>query len=247
MLEHEGFPAVATASSAVANSLGYRDGERLTRETAFDRIAGIVSSVDVPVTADIESGYGDSLDELAESIARVIDAGVVGINLEDSVVEGVERRSVDEQCRRLSTARAAAERAGLELVINARIDAFLDPRVLPDDGFADVVERAPRYVEAGADVVYPIGPCDAETVIRLRSSIDAPLNILIGPHAPPVAVFREVGIERLSLGPFLHRAAVGRLMAIVRELRDSGSYGAFGDDHPTGANLARYLLDEPEE
>ena len=246
ILASHGFGAVATASSAIANSLGFPDGERLSRDAAFAAIRRIAAAVEVPVTADIEAGYAESIEELAESVAAVLETGVAGINLEDSVVEGVQRRSIDEQCERLATVRSVAERSGVDLVVNARIDAFLDTGVVPEIALQDVLDRAEPYVEAGADVIYPIGPCDAETVIRLRSGIDAPLNILIGPHAPPVAVFREIGIERVSLGPFLHRAAVGRVLQIAEELGSRGSYEAFGDDIPTAPDLAPYLREEAE-
>jgi len=246
ILEAEGYPAVATSSSAIAALFGYRDGERLSRETTFEWIRRITSSVRLPVTADIERGFAETEEELAESVHAILDTGVSGINLEDSIVERVERRSIDEQCTRIRTAREVADGRRIPLVINARIDTFLDPEILPDEALADTLERAARYLEAGADVIYPIGPCDPGTVIQLRSGIDAPLNILVGPHAPMISVLREIGVERLSLGPFVHRATVSRLVGILQGLRDDGDYAGFGGDDPTEKELSDILRDRPE-
>src|SRR5262245_40803742 len=127
ILQAKGYPAVATASAAVSASLGYRDGEMITRQTMIDVIGRIARSVDVPVTADMEAGYGESLSELTETAHQVIESGVVGLNIQDSMENAGGLRDVDDQCRRISTLRDVAKQRGIHLVINARIDSFLSP------------------------------------------------------------------------------------------------------------------------
>ncbi len=125
ILQAKGFPAVATASAAVSASLGYQDGERIKRTTLIEIIGRIARSIDVPVTADIEAGYGSTSSELEETIRAVVDAGVVGVNIEDGLEEGGELRAIEDQCGRISTMRQLTARHGLHLVINARIDTYL--------------------------------------------------------------------------------------------------------------------------
>ena len=246
LLEAEGYPAVATASAAVSSALGYADGERILRSTLLDVLSRVARSVSVPVTADIEGGYGASMEDLRETIRLVLEAGVVGVNLEDSMTEGVSRRSLEDQCDRLSAAREEADAADVPLFINARIDAFAMEGAIPEEALDDTVERASAYVEAGADCVYPMGPADEDTVRALRERIQSPINILVGPHALPLRTYREIGVERVSFGPFVFRAGVGQLMRIARELRTEGTYHSFGRENPSGADLAPLLEDEGE-
>src|SRR5215468_8058253 len=125
ILEAKGYPAVATASAAVSASLGYEDGEMISSSTLIDLLGRVARSVDVPVTADIETGYGESLSELELTARQVIESGVVGVNIEDSLGKGAGLRAVDEQCRRISTLRQIADSQGAHLVINARVDSFV--------------------------------------------------------------------------------------------------------------------------
>jgi 2-methylisocitrate lyase-like PEP mutase family enzyme len=168
ILEVKGFPAAATASAAISSSLGYRDGEKIKPSTHLDIIERIVKSVDIPVTADIESGYASDIKSLRDSINKVIDTGVAGINIEDSVeVEG-SMRNIEEQCERIATVRNVAEERGLHLVINARIDCFLsDTNKKKELVIEEVVKRADEYTKVGAEVVYPIGVLDLETITTL--------------------------------------------------------------------------------
>jgi len=234
VLQAKGYPAVATASAAVSASLGYEDGERLKRTTLIDCLERIASSVDVPVTADIEAGYGASLEELAETIELVLDAGIVGINLEDSVLEtsgleGEPLRPIDEQCQRIATVRQTAERRGIHLVINARVDCFLSGTYAdPAEAMRETVARAAAYVEAGADSIYPIGPGDAETVRALRSQIHAPINILVSPSSAPLSELRQIGINRVSFGPFVFRAWLRQFVDMADGLREGGNFAVLG-------------------
>ena len=187
VLAAKGYPAVATASAAVSASLGYQDGERINRSTLIYLLGRIARSVDVPVTADIESGYGESLSELELTAQQVIESGVVGVNIEDSIEKGGGLRAVEEQCQRISALREIANHQGVHLVINARVDSFVSPSFTNGQrAMEEAVMRARAYAEAGADCIYPIGPGDEATVRTLRERIESPINILGAPTAAPL-------------------------------------------------------------
>jgi 2-methylisocitrate lyase-like PEP mutase family enzyme len=230
ILEAKGYPAVATASAAVSASLGYQDGEKINRSTLIDVLGRIARSVDVPVTADIETGYGESLSELELTAQQVIESGVVGVNIEDSLEKGAGLRAIEEQRQRISTLRQVANRHGVHLVINARVDSFVAPSFV--DGQRAIEEAAVRaraYAAAGADCIYPIGPGDEATARMLRERIESPINILGGPTAAPLPVLREIGINRVSFGPFVFRSCLRKFVDIVEGLSANGDYANLGN------------------
>ena len=225
ILEAKGYPAVATASAALSASLGYQDGERIKLSTLLDFLGRIARSVEVPVTADIEAGFAETLGELEHTILWVLDAGVVGINIEDSIGEGNVLRPTEEQCQRIALVREVATRQGVPLVINARVDSFLTE--LPREAaIEEAVARARSYKAAGADCIFPVGPGDEETVRVLRERICSPINILGSPSAAPLSVLRAIGVNRVSFGPFVFRACLRTFVDLVEGLRDSGDYGS---------------------
>lgn len=247
ILQAKGFPAVATASAAISASFGFKDGERIQRATLVETIARIARSVEVPVTADIEAGYGRTLSELEETVRAVIDAGVAGINIEDGLEDGGALRPVDEQCARIAAVRACATRQGLHLVINARIDSFYASSAFAstDAAMEDAVSRAASYTKAGADCIYPLGPADEETVRVLRARIAGPINILGSPTAAPLSVLETIGVNRVSFGPFVQRALLRTFADIADALMNrkdaSGIKGMMTRNEVDG-----YLLDGPE-
>ncbi|WP_433297491.1 isocitrate lyase/PEP mutase family protein [Actinoplanes sp. CA-030573] len=210
--EAAGVPAVATTSAGVAWSLGIADGDVLDRDTAVAAVRRVVAAVSVPVTADIESGFGDDPAGAAETIRGVVAAGAAGVNVEDSV------RPAGEMVARLQAARAAAP-AGT-LFINARIDNYLRGR--PD--LADTVARARAYLAAGADGIFVPGVVDPETVGALVANIPAPVNILAGPGAPTVAELAKLGVARVSLGSKVASTAYAVMRRAVREALTEGTY-----------------------
>jgi len=246
ILEAKGFPAVATASAAVSASLGFKDGERIARDTMIDMIGRIARSVDVPVTADIERGYGRTLSELQETIRAVIDAGAVGVNLEDGLGDGGGLRPVEDQCARIAAAREVAAHHDVHLVINARIDSY-ESGVFTSAGDAteDAVSRADAYVRAGADCVYPIGPGDEATARALRSRIAAPINILGSPGAAPLAVLESIGVNRVSFGPFVLRSLLRKFLDIADGLMNRKDPSGMRD-MLSRIEAGEYLLDGPE-
>jgi 2-methylisocitrate lyase-like PEP mutase family enzyme len=203
-----GCRAIATSSAACARSLGWEDGERIPPGEMLAAVARIAAAVELPVTADLEAGYGDAV-----ATARAAwDAGVVGMNLEDG------NGHPAEHARRVAAVRGAVP----ELVLNARTDAFLPGG---SGSVEDAVARANAYLRAGADCAFVIGVEDGETIARLAAEIDGPLNVLAGPASPPVAELAALRIRRVSLGSGLHRASLAAARAAVEELYDRGTYG----------------------
>ncbi len=247
VLQAKGYTAVATASAAISATLGYEDGEQIKRDTLLDILRRIARSVDVPVTADIEAGFADSIPELKENIHLIIASGVVGINIEDSLEEGGRLRAVAEQCERITAVRDAANAQAIHLLINARVDSFLLGEMhSKEEKMADAIMRANAYVEAGADCVYPIGPGDKETVSRLRQHISAPINILASPSAASLATLQAIGINRVSFGPFIFRSCLSKFVDIVDALHNSGSYDCFAQEMLSGAETNQFVNHEPE-
>ena len=207
-----GFGALATSSGAVAEALGYADGQRTPSAEMFAAIARITRSVDVPVTADIEAGYGLAPGELA---GRLGAAEVVGCNVEDSDPISRELADPGRQADYLAAVHAAA---GEALVINARVDVFVRPRPTgAGDAIEDAVERAHRYLEAGADCCYPIlAPLDA--LPELVAGIGGPVNAMCRPGGPSLAELAAAGVARITFGSSLHQRATEELAATARAL-----------------------------
>lgn len=243
LVEGLGFSAVATASAAVAFSLGYDDGERITFDTMLETIARICASVDVPVTADVESGYAKDLDDLADNIRRVIRAGAVGINLEDSAAEDGCLLPPEVQCDRLRAARSAADLEDIPLVINARIDVFYKEtgEGRREDRVRETIERAKLYVEAGADCVYPLLVGDLKTLERIRDDVGAPINVYGSETTAPMSDLETAGISRLSIGPWMLKAGLTKMKEVAATLRDYGSYEVFTNGTMTTDEVRRYL------
>ncbi|MGH3761562.1 isocitrate lyase/PEP mutase family protein [Actinophytocola sp.] len=223
IIEQAGARAVATTSAGVAWSLGTPDGDRLPRDRAVDLVARIASGAGVPVTADIESGFGATPDEVADTVRAVADAGAAGINIEDGAFPGL--RPVAEQVERIAAARRAAP-----LFVNARIDGYLFGVGDPDTRLADTVARAEAFVAAGADGVYVPGVVDPEIISMLVRRIPAPLNVLAGPGAPSVADLAGLGVARVSAGSRIVLAAYALAGRCAREMLTKGTYDAQTSD-----------------
>ena len=221
ILEQVGFPAIATTSAGIAWSYGVPDGEGLSLDMMLEHVARIVAAVDVPVTADLEAGYGDTPEEVGRTVARAVELGVVGGNIEDAAKGGLF--GIDEGADRLVAARAAAPRG--TFVLNARTDAYFAGTT--GDPFAETVARAERYVEAGADCIFVPGVNDEDTIRRLAAAIPAPLNIVAGlaSNVIPAPKLFALGVKRVSVGGSLARAALTLVERAGRELLESGTLG----------------------
>ncbi len=246
LLESMGYPAVATASASVAFSLGYDDGQRITLDAMLDVVGRVAAAVDVPVTADMEWGYAEQPDEVAENIRRVLRAGAVGINLEDSKREGDVLFDVDFQCARIRAVREMARQEGAPLVINARTDVFL-PRVsgTESERFDQALLRARAYLQAGGDCFYPITLGDLEALRKLYEAIQAPINVFAPTCRATLLELQAAGIARLSLGPGLFQASLTAMRNVAVELQGSGSFDLFTRDVITSDEIRQFVSSEP--
>jgi methylisocitrate lyase len=198
-----GAKAIATGSWSVANANGFTDGERIPLTLAIDNLRRIVGATELPVTIDLESGYGDTSEMVGETIGLAIDAGAVGCNVEDSFpANGTLRETVD-QGDRIRRSRQAADAAKIRFFINARTDVFFQrPPEQHDAAMVDeAIERARAYAEAGADGLFAPGLADITLIARLAEASPLPLNIMVGDATPPLRVLAEHGVARVSHGP----------------------------------------------
>jgi 2-methylisocitrate lyase-like PEP mutase family enzyme len=225
VIEHAGARAIATTSAGVSWALGRPDGQGLSRGDMVEVVRRIAEAVRVPVTADIESGYGSgSPADVAETVRDVVLAGAVGINLEDAPGRGGELLlGPEEHAERIAAARAAA---GPELFINARVDVYLEQVGAESGRFDETVRRARAYTAAGADGVFVPGVVDASTIARLVKAVGAPLNVMASYGAPSVAELAGLGVARVSVGPAITRAAMATIRAAALELLGAGTYDA---------------------
>ncbi len=227
LVERAGFPAVATSSAAVANSLGYPDGQRIQRDEMMDVVKRIAAKVSVPVSADLESGYGTTPGAVEETARAMIEAGAVGLNFEDST--GDAKRplfGVPEQMEKIQRLRATGEKLGVHIVINARTDVYLEEVGEPSSRFHNAVQRANAYRQAGADCLFI--PCvdDAETIGKLVKAIEGPINILVRPKSPSIVELERLGVARASFGSWPMRAVMGVLDSFLWELHDRGTHAS---------------------
>jgi 2-methylisocitrate lyase-like PEP mutase family enzyme len=238
VVEEAGFPAVATSSAGVAAVLGYPDGERVPRDEMLGMVSRIARAVRVPVTADLEAGYGSA----GATVEAALRAGAVGMNLEDGRRDEKALATVEEHAASVREARAAADRLGVHFVINARTDVYL-ARVGPEaERFDHALRRAAAYLAAGADCIFVPGVRDAETIGRLAAAIRGPLNVLAGPGTPPVAKLASLGVARVSAGSNPMRAALTAARCAVEEMRDRGTY-SFAEGILTHAEVNALLSD----
>ena len=214
-----GFPVVATSSAAVADSLGHQDGEKAPWREMFAATARIAAAVPVPVTMDAEAGYGLDADEF---VARLLDAGAVGCNLED-----VDHRAgglvvAEEQADRIAAVRAAADAAGVPVVVNARTDVFLPVGGIPEqDRLAEAVRRGRLYRAAGADCVYPVGASTRDNLATLVAEVPGPVNGNTN-DAIDLAALAALGVARVSFGPRFYRGGFAAMRGALEQLRAGG-------------------------
>jgi 2-methylisocitrate lyase-like PEP mutase family enzyme len=233
IFEDAGFPAIATTSGGIAFSLGYPDGQRIPREEMLARIGRIARAVQVPVTADVESGYGSSPEDAAKTTRELIQAGVVGMNLEDASSRR-DQPLIDLQLavEKIGAAREAAMQLHAQIVVNARTEVYLLPGGNPDADYSEALRRLVAFRNAGADCVFAPGLKDVETIGRLAKAVECPLNILAGPGSPSIPELAKLGVARVSVGSGPMRATLGLLRRVAEELKTTGTYSAMGGGVP---------------
>ena len=227
IFEDAGFPAIATTSAGIAFSLGYPDGQRIPREEMMARIARIARAVRVPVTADVEWGYGSTPEDAAKTARELIQAGVCGMNLEDASGRSDQPlSSLELAVGKIKAAREAAVQMRGQIVINARTDIYLLPGGNPDADYTEAVRRLLAFRDAGADCVFAPGLTEATTIEHLAKAVECPLNILVGPGSLSIPELKKLGVARVSVGSGPMRATLGLLRRVAEELKTSGTYGA---------------------
>jgi 2-methylisocitrate lyase-like PEP mutase family enzyme len=221
-----GFAAIASTSAGIAYAAGYPDGERITRGEMLEAVRRIAAAVSVPVTADMESGYGETAEAARATAQGVLAAGAIGLNLEDASAGRLLETAAHSA--RVRAVRQVADEVGVPLVINARTDVYLLHVGAPETRFDEAVRRANAYREAGADCLFVPGVPDGETIGRLAKAIHGPINVLAGPGTPPSGELQRLGVARVSTGSGPMRASLTLVRRVAEELRQ-GTYASFTD------------------
>ncbi len=231
LFEEAGCHAIGTTSAGIAATLGYPDGERAPCDELLAVVERIARAVAVPVTADIEAGYGDTPAEVARTARAVIAAGAVGVNLEDGTGDPA-RPLADStaQVAKIQIIREVAAAAGVPLVLNARTDVYWLAVGEADGRFAAAVERLRAYHAAGADCAFVPGVDDGEAIGRLARAVEGPLNVLAGAGTPTIADLGRLGVKRVSVGSAPLRATLGLVRRIAEELLRQGTYSSMMTD-----------------
>ena len=234
LIEACGFKAIASTSMGIAASLGYPDSQVIQLSEMIGVIKSIVNAVKVPVTVDIEAGYGNNVTEIIDAVREIIATGIVGINIEDSIDLSPVLTDEREFCERISAIRELSDSMGFHLVINARTDSFYTSTGSVREKLSESIRRGNKYREAGADCIFIQPVWDKATIATLVKEINAPINILsnpgIGESLPPsVSELQDLGVARLSLGSSLMKASLALIMKVAGELSSKGTYNILSD------------------
>jgi 2-methylisocitrate lyase-like PEP mutase family enzyme len=233
VFEQAGFAALGTTSFGIARAHGFRDGEDAAYDVTLDMVRRIAPALSVPLTADIEAGYGDTPEEVGARGRELLQAGAVGFNIEDgSLRDPSGLADAALQSEKVAALKEAGASLGIPVFVNARTDVFWRDPNAGASGLAAALRRAEVYLSAGADGIFIPGLTDREAIRTAAAALKAPLNILATPRTPPVAALASLGVKRLSLGSGPVRAALGCLRAIGREILEQGTYRFLDDAVP---------------
>ncbi len=233
VIARAGARAIASSSAAAANALGYADGQQLTREQMLGAVAAITDAVDLPVTADMEAGYGDEPEAAAATARGVVEVGAVGLNMEDLSDGDEDLLPIERFAAKIAAVRAVGDETGIPLVLNARTDVFLGQVGDPGTRLERAVERGRAYLAAGADCIFVPGVIDPGVITALVQGIDGPVSILAVPGSPPLTELKALGVARISTGSGPYRAALSLAQKMARE-----AYGAGTLDSMIAAQVA---------
>jgi len=233
IIEAAGFPAIATTSAGVAFAHGFPDGEKIPPDRMIAAIADIAAGVRVPVTADVEAGYGSKPENAAWTARHVIESGAVGMNFEDATGDAAQPLvDLPLQVERIRAIRETAEKLDVPLVLNARTDVYLLQVGEPAKRYDETAHRLQSYRDAGADCVFVPGLRDTATIGRVVADLRCPVNILAGPGSPSVSELAALGVRRISLGSGPMRATLGLLRRLAEELKTAGTYSSMDGAPP---------------
>ena len=223
LLQDLNYPAIATASASIAYSNGYNDGENISFADMLITIRKIAASVNVPVTADIESGYAENAIEFKENIRAIIETGIVGINIEDTNKQTQTLSSIKEQCDKINLIKEVAADMNVPLFINARTDCFVHSKLFnsPQSRLKETIERGKAYKAAGADCFYPILFSDEAEIKTIIQEVEMPVNVITIPGIPPLNVLQQIGVARVSLGPSFLKYAIKAMKDLAIKLQNN--------------------------
>jgi 2-methylisocitrate lyase-like PEP mutase family enzyme len=248
LIEACGFKAIATTSMGISASLGYPDCQAIPFTEMADAITKIVNRVSLPVTADIEGGYGKNLKEIVLYAEKFISTGIVGVNIEDSYELNPHLLEETEFCERVSAIRDLSDSLGFHLVINARTDVFLTHSGEPENRLTEVIRRGNKYREAGADCIFIPDVSEEDKITTLVKEIDAPINMLVNPTRgiglpPSISRMENLGVARVSFGSSLMKATLTMTKKIVSEVKENGTYNVlFENLSPIAESLKAYNM-----
>jgi 2-methylisocitrate lyase-like PEP mutase family enzyme len=243
IFELEGFAAIGTTSAGIAATLGYPDGQHMSLADNMEVVRRIVHHTELPVSADIEAGYAESFEGVVQAAGAVLDAGAVGLNLEDGTGDPInplfDKALQQEKIRAI---REAGFGRGIHLVINARTDVYLQHDESAHS-LVEAIERGNAYKEAGADCIFvpDVGNLDKGMITVLVKEISAPVNIIAGATTPPIPELQEIGVSRVSVGPRPMRAVLSVLRRIARELKSAGTYTLMMDSSISYAEVNNWF------
>ena len=250
LLESLKYPAIATASAAIAYTNGKNDGEQMLFSDVLSVLKKIATSVDIPLTADIESGYAENDTQLQQNIKLIIETGIVGINIEDTNKRTKEFFTIEAQCHRIRLIKKAAGEMGIPIFINARTDIFFRHDVFstPELKIDEAIKRGTAYKDAGADCFFPITLIREEDIQQLVNTLNMPINVLLIPGIPDLNTLCKMGVARASLGPSFLKIAIKSMRDLALQLKEyKGLPAITGNDITTDylKNLVNknYLFD----
>jgi 2-methylisocitrate lyase-like PEP mutase family enzyme len=231
IVEECGYEAIATTSGGLNWTLGYPDGEAAPWPEVVAATGRIARVLRVPLSADIEAGYGATPADVTKTVTDIVAAGAVGINLEDSTRNSFKPlRIIEDMVARIRAARSSARELGIPIFINARVDVYHKQTGDPGPRFAETVQRAEAYLSAGADCIFPFGLTDLDTIGRLTKAIDAPINVVGRPGMPKVQELARLGVRRVSIASSLTMMTIEGIQQVARKLRQDGSFDMFNYD-----------------
>ncbi|HEY3203486.1 MAG TPA: isocitrate lyase/phosphoenolpyruvate mutase family protein [Thermoanaerobaculia bacterium] len=224
IFERAGSAAIATTSAGIAFSSGYPDGEKIPRDRMLEAVARICAKVSVPVTADMEAGYGASPEDLRRTVSGVLEAGAVGLNLEDGGEPGEPLMDLPLQLEKIRSVREVSEGLGVPIVLNARTDAYLRGIGSEKEMFEETIRRGEAYRDAGADCVFVPGITDRATIGALVRRLACPINVLAVAGSPSIDDLASLGVARVSLGSGPIRATMSLMQRLADEVLARGTY-----------------------
>jgi len=241
IFEEGGFGAIATTSAGIAFTLGYQDGQRISRNEMLQAVSRIAAAIRVPVTADVEAGYGDRPEDAAQTALAVIESGAVGMNLEDASGHASHPLvDLQLQLEKIAAINESKRKTGVPIVLNARTDVYLLQVGPGEKRYDQALRRLAAFRDAGADCLFLPGLRDAATIGRMVKDLNSPLNILAGPGSPSVPELQQLGVARVSLGSSTMRATLGLLGRIAEELKTTGTY-RFLENAPSHDDVNRMM------